>query len=424
MNSFREVTTSEVRNALDDAKSVIVDTRTSDTFNGWTLDGEPRGGHLPGARSLPARWTDFIDWPEMVAAKGLEPTSRTILYGEGSATVARYLARLEFTDVFTYPSFADEWLPDPGLPLARLARFDHLVPATWLSRTLRGEKVGSPPRADGLIVGHCHYRNEADYRKGHIPGAIPIDTLLLEAPATWNRRTPDELDRALRSLGITRRTTVVLYGRDSVAPVDAPFPGSSAGQLAAMRVAFLLLYAGVEDVRVLNGGLRAWEDAGQETRTEPTLPRPAGDFGGAIPAQPGLCHDLPEVKELLASKRGVLVDSRSRPEYEGRVSGYNYIQKKGAIPGAVFVAGGTDAYHMETYRNPDGTAAEHEAIARAWTALGLRRDAPAWFFCGTGWRASEAFWNGWLMGWPEVGVYDGGWFEWSNDPANPVVAGP
>lgn len=424
MSGIREVTTNEVREAMGDAKSAILDTRSSDTYNGWALSGEPRGGHIPGARSLPARWTDFIDWPEMVEGKGLDPTARTILYGEGAASVAHFLERLGFADLCTYPGFADEWLPDETLSLTRLPRFDHLVPPAWLAAALRRERADFPPRADGLVIGHCHYRNESDYQMGHIPGAVSIDTLLLETPTTWNRRTPDELGRALRSLGIRSTTSVVLYGRDSVAAVDAPFPGSSAGQLAAMRVAFILMYSGVEDVRILNGGLKAWEDAGHATSTDPSAPSEAGDFGVPIPARPGICHDLAEVKELLASKRGALVDSRSRPEHEGLVSGYNYIQKKGAIPGAVFVAGGTDAYHMETYRNPDGTAGEHEGIARAWTAHGLQRDAPAWFFCGTGWRASEAFWNGWLMGWPEVGVYDGGWFEWSNDPANPVVRGP
>ncbi|WP_305065691.1 rhodanese-like domain-containing protein, partial [Methanococcoides sp.] len=37
------------------------------------------------------------------------------------------------------------------------------------------------------------------------------------------------------------------------------------------------------------------------------------------------------------------------------------------------------------------------------------------FYCGTGWRGSEAFFNAWLMGWDNAAVYDGGWLEWSNN---------
>ena len=49
------------------------------------------------------------------------------------------------------------------------------------------------------------------------------------------------------------------------------------------------------------------------------------------------------------------------------------------------------------------------------------RHRPALFYCGTGWRASLAFFYAWLMNWERIGVYDGSWCEWSGDPANPVV---
>lgn len=45
------------------------------------------------------------------------------------------------------------------------------------------------------------------------------------------------------------------------------------------------------------------------------------------------------------------------------------------------------------------------------------------FYCGTGWRASETFMYARAMGWKNVSVYDGGWYEWSSDPKNPVATG-
>src|SRR5262245_33237817 len=45
------------------------------------------------------------------------------------------------------------------------------------------------------------------------------------------------------------------------------------------------------------------------------------------------------------------------------------------------------------------------------------------FYCGTGWRASEAFFYAYLMGWPTIAVYDGGWWAWVQDPANPIAVG-
>ena|SRR5437867_2010746 len=45
------------------------------------------------------------------------------------------------------------------------------------------------------------------------------------------------------------------------------------------------------------------------------------------------------------------------------------------------------------------------------------------FYCGTGWRASEAFFYAYLMGWATIAVYDGGWWAWVQDPANPIAVG-
>jgi len=259
--------------------------------------------------------------------------------------------------------------------------------------------------------------------KGHIPGAISLDTLALESPETWNRRSPEELKSALEKHGINADTTVVLYGRFSYPKNEDPFPGSSAGHLGAIRCAFIMMYAGVKDVRVLNGGLQSWEDKGYAITTEITLPKAKSDFGITIPAKPELAVDVPEAKELIASSDGDIVCVRSWPEYIGEVSGYNYIEKKGRIPGTVFGNCGSDAYHMENYRNLDHTMREFHEIEEIWNEVNIKPDKHLAFYCGTGWRGSEAFYNAWLMGWPRVSVFDGGWFEWSNDPNNPYETG-
>ena len=88
------------------------------------------------------------------------------------------------------------------------------------------------------------------------------------------------------------------------------------------------------------------------------------EFGVAIPACPKLAVDMPEAKEILKSDNKNLVSVRSWREYIGEVSGYNYIEKKGRIPGAIFANCGSDAYHMENYRNPDHTTREYHEIER------------------------------------------------------------
>jgi molybdopterin synthase sulfurtransferase len=418
--------TSELAARFSDPGCTVLDVRPSAAYNGWRLAGEPRGGHVPGARSLPLEWTRFMDWVEVVERMGLVPSSRVTVYGYTAADAERMagnLKRLGLDHVDVYAEFMDEWVADPDRPLRQLPRYRHLVHPGWLAAALRGEASEAPPRK-GWVLCHAHFDNVPDYQAGHIPGAVPLDTNTLESPETWNRRSPAELERALLALGIRHDTTVVVYGRYSHPTYDQPEPGKSAGQLAAMRSALIMLHAGVEDVRVLNGGIHVWEAAGLPMSADPVPPRPATDFGVPIPARPEYVLDMPDARRLVDAPDGELVSVQSWPEYIGELSGYHYIERKGRIPGAIFGNTGSDAYHMENLRNLDNTTREAGEVARAWAESGITPEKHIAFYCGTGWRASEAFMNAWLMDWPRVSIYDGGWYEWSGDSSNDIATGP
>jgi thiosulfate/3-mercaptopyruvate sulfurtransferase len=422
MNSL---STTQMKNLIGDPKVTLLDIRPIDAYNGWRLNNEPRGGHIPSAKSLPAKWTSYVDWLDIVRSKGIQPDDSLVMYGytdDETERIARVFLRVGYTNLTFYNHFANEWSANERLPLSRLQRYRQLVPPQWL-HTLIFNGTAPEYENDSYIICHAHYQNGEDYDKGHIPGAIELDTNTLESPDTWNRRPSHELKAALEQAGITRDTTVILYGRCSPIDSNDPFPGSSAGHIAAMRCAFIMLYAGVKDVRILNGGLRSWIDAGYQLTQNSTPRRPAADFGAPIPQCPELAVDMAEAKEILRSPNKNLVCVRSWREYIGEVSGYNYIQKRGRIPGAVFGNCGSDAYHMENYRNVDFTTREYHEIEKIWAEAGIVPEKHNSFYCGTGWRGSEAFINAWLMGWPSISVFDGGWFEWSNDENNPFETG-
>ena len=425
MSDIPAITTEHLKKRIDSSNIQLIDTRDTDSYNGWRLNGEKRGGHIPGARSFPHKWLEYLDWPDLLHEKQLDPGRETVIYGSSNAScqeLAEGLRLLGFSKIKTYADFIGEWCENDSLPLETLSRFRQLVPPAWLDTLL---KTGSASEYnnDKYVLCHAHYQNRDAYDQGHIPGAIEIDTNLLESQETWNRRTPEELLKALLDHGITKETTVVLYGRFSSPSMKDPFPGSSAGHLGAMRAAFLMLYAGVEDVRILNGGLYAWEQSGLKVSVKETRKQPATDFGVNIPARPDLVIDTPEAKDYIARDDANLVSIRSWAEFIGEVSGYHYIKPKGRIPGAVFGNCGTDAYHMENYRNGDHTIREFHEVQQIWAEAGITPDKRNAFYCGTGWRGSEAFMNAWLMGWSKVAVYDGGWYEWSNDPKNQIETG-
>jgi len=424
-SKLHQITTGELLNKINDSSSKIIDVRPVDAYNGWQLKNEKRGGHIQNAKSLPFKWTKYIDWIEMVHKKQILPEHQVIIYGyekDEIDQVAKRFFKSGYNKVFVYYDFINEWIANEKLPMQQLERFKNLVSAEWVNELISG---GKPQYYDNnkFIIVHSHYRNRDAYLSGHIPGAIDMDTMALEAAETWNRRSPKELKEALEKHGITADTTVVLYGKFMFPDNADEFPGSAAGDIGAIRNAFIMMYAGVKDVRILNGGFQSWQDEGYEISYTDEPKNPVQEFGAKIPAHSQLAVDTPEAKEMLKANDAELVCVRSYPEYIGEVSGYNYIEAKGRIPGAIFADCGSDAYHMENYRNFDHTTREFHETAEIWKNQGITPDKHLAFYCGTGWRGSEAWFNAWLMGWPNVSVYDGGWFEWSNDPNNPYKTG-
>jgi len=289
-----------------------------------------------------------------------------------------------------------------------LPRWRQLVTPAWLAGLAAGTPIAAAP-AGAWRLFEVGYGEDDAFAAGHIPGAGYLDTAWFERGPLWNRIPDAELERLLPAHGIRHDVTVVLYGRNP---------------LAAARVAHLLLVAGVADVRLLDGGLAGWNRAGLALEQGPQQSYPAaGDFGTACPARPDYVVDMHEVRGLLEHADGALVSIRTWAEFVGETSGYCYIDARGDIPGALWGRAGDDGdvNSMTAYLDSDGRMKPAAAIRRMWHAAGIHGDRRTVFFCGTGWRASLAFFVAWLMGWEHIGVYDGGWCEWSRDGANPVV---
>ncbi len=424
------IATSELRDRLGDPSLTLVDVRPLAAYNGWRLNGEARGGHIPGASAFPIDWLRTVDEPEiarLLAGKGVAPDQDVIVYGAGvedAAALVDKLTALGVTDARVYADGFGAWAADPTLPIDRLPQYQKLVHIDWLRQVLAGQRPEAAPEGDFRIF-HVNFGVPEEYAEAHIPGALYLDTNTLEDPADWNRRSPEVLDAAIRALGITKDTTVVVYGRDTEGQANEKWPGRRAGQIAATRALMILTYAGVEDVRLLDGGYDWWVRDGNPVETILREPSPVADFGAVIPVRPEVIVDIDEAKQIIADPEGAaLVSVRTWREHIGAVSGYNYIGPAGRIQGDVWGNCGTDAYHMQHYRNVDNSMRAYPEITANWVEAGIVPEKWVAFYCGTGWRASETWFYAFLQDWPRIAVYDGGWFEWSQDPVNnPIEVG-
>ena len=289
-----------------------------------------------------------------------------------------------------------------------LHRWQQLVTPAWLAALLAGTPLVAAPSRHWRLF-EIGFDGSSAFAHGHIAGAGYIDTTQLEHGPLWNKVSDQLLERCLLRHGIRHDVTVVLYGRN---------------RLAAARAAHLMLYAGVKDVRLLDGGFVAWSRAGLPLAQGAAPPAvPLDDFGAAFPAHPEYMFDMHQARSLLLQADGVLVSTRTWNEFIGATSGYSYIDARGDIPGAVWGRAGDDddVHSMTEFHHADGTMHSAAEICRLWRGAGVRADQHTVFYCGTGWRASLAFFYAWLMNWERIAVYDGGWCEWSRDCNNPVL---
>ncbi len=394
--------------ALQQQQGALIDTRASAFYNGWpqTLNGP--SGHEPAALNLSASWLGVMNETQLKAWASqhqLTPTTPVALYGSDSDNQA-VKARLNQAG-FSQVTLLSDALQTPAR-LQRLAHFEQLVYPQWLHQLQQGKPVTAAPAGEWRVI-EAAWGAPKFYLLSHIPGADYIDTNEVESEPLWNKVSDADLKAMLAKHGIRHDTTVILYGRDVY---------------AAARVAQIMLYAGVKDVRLLDGGWKAWDSAKLPVeRGTPNNVTPAADFGAPIPGQAQLMLNTEQARDLLHRKDASLVSIRSWPEFTGVTSGYSYIKPKGEIAGARWGHAGSDSTHMEDFHNPDGTMRSAEDIAAMWKQWHILPDQQVAFYCGTGWRASETFMYARAMGWKNVGVYDGGWYEWSSNPQNPVATG-
>jgi thiosulfate/3-mercaptopyruvate sulfurtransferase len=240
------------------------------------------------------------------------------------------------------------------------------------------------------------------YLEGHLPGAVYVDleTELADPPSPARGRHPlpslQRLQAAARRWGVR--------GGDPIVAYDAT------GGLAAARAWWLLRWGGLGDVRLLDGGLPAWTDAGGVLERGDVVPV-AGDVtltGGGMPVL-----SIDEAAQLPTSG-GVLLDARAGDRYRGETEPVD--PRAGHVPGAV---------SAPTTENlgPDRSFRAVTELSERFAALGVRPDTRVGVYCGSGVTAAHE-----IAALAEVGVeaalWPGSWSQWAADPDRPAASGP
>jgi thiosulfate/3-mercaptopyruvate sulfurtransferase len=276
-----------------------------------------------------------------------------------------------------------------------MSRSEHLVTVEGLTRS------------DRLLDVRWHLKDAPGdgrrrYARGHLPGARFLD---LEEVLTRHTGDPRDgrhplpevgtLTAGLEALGVTLDDDLVVY--------DEP------GSHAAERAWWVLRWAGLR-VRVLDGGIDAWVEAGRPLeKGEPAPPRPSR-LELTVGHLPTIDADG---AALFAPDGGVLIDGRAPERYRGETEPLD--PRPGHVPGAVNVPA-TSLY--DAGRMPS----TEELRSRLAVAL-EGNPGPVAAYCGSGVSAARDVLALAVLG-VEASLYPGSWSAWSNDPCRPAAFGP
>ncbi|MCD2173585.1 sulfurtransferase [Rhizobium sp. C4] len=245
------------------------------------------------------------------------------------------------------------------------------------------------------------YTGRPSFTGERIPGAI--DTQAYEdfqspgSPEHGQRPLPqiDVLQAKARAWGLRREGMIVIYDADR--------------SMTAARAWWVLKWAGLPDVRVLDGGLPGWIAAGLPTTTETVQPSSSD-----IVLSAGHMPEFGAEDAARFASEGVLLDARIRPNYIGGPVGQG-LPPRGHIPGAVSAPAPDN---VTDYGNFTDAATLREMYA----ALGVDGQRPVGVYCGAGMSAAHT-----VLALASIGVtasmYPGSWSAWVHDPGRPVVTG-
>jgi len=279
-----------------------------------------------------------------------------------------------------------------------------------LAQLISADQLAARLHEPALRILDCRYALDdpdyggRSYADAHIPGARHAD---LErglsgkiVPGVTGRHPlphPEDLIATFRALGLNNDSEIVLYD-------DGP------GAFAA-RAWWLLAWLGKrEGVYLLDGGYRAWCDAGLPV--EQNAPSPTtGEFHGR--PDDNLTIDAAALSGELETPNLTLIDARALPRFLGEVEPIDPVA--GHIPGAACVPFTENLDADGHFLSPD------QLRARFSQQLADRPANNLVAYCGSGVTACHNLFALCLAGYPLAKLYPGSWSEWITDPQRPVA---
>lgn len=263
----------------------------------------------------------------------------------------------------------------------------YFVAAEWLA-SHKGD--------EGVVV--IDTRGQEAYDKGHIEGSVPVawqglSNMGVEFAADgWGAlKDAAGMSEALSALGLTKDSTVIVYA-------DTQNGWGEDG-----RIKWTLEAAGIENVRMLDGGLNGWKSAGYDLTKEATVVE-ASDF---VVESMNLKESIDTASLAENYSDYKVIDTRDKDEFEGA---QKFGEARGGhLPGSIWMA-------YKDLINKDGTMKSVEALEEIFAEAGLNKDDKIVTYCTAGIRSAHFAEILQMLGYENAVNYDESFYVWANKP--------
>jgi thiosulfate/3-mercaptopyruvate sulfurtransferase len=274
---------------------------------------------------------------------------------------------------------------------------DKLVTTQWLA-----EHLDDP----GVRIVEVDEDTQAYYR-GHVPNAVAVNwSTDLQDPVRRDFVSAEAFARLQDRLGITNSTGVILYGGNN-------------NWFAAYAYWYYKVY-GHDNVRIVDGGRKAWELEGRKLVTEEPDVIPTNGYRSAAPNFTIRAFRDQVLADYVGNPTAAMVDVRSPEEYRGERLAPDHLpneaaQRPGHIPGAVNIPWAKAV-------DPDsGRFLTNDQLTSLYAGYGITADRDTVAYCRIGERSAHTwFVLHELLGHPHVRNYDGSWTEWGSLVGVPI----
>ncbi|HHF3130985.1 TPA: sulfurtransferase [Vibrio diabolicus] len=234
-----------------------------------------------------------------------------------------------------------------------------------------------------------------------IPGSLRFDYdndfCLPDTNLPHMMPTEEGFNHSAQKLGLNNEDLIIVY--------------DNSGTLASPRAWWMFKAMGHDNVKVLNGGLPAWIEAGLPVTDALSEAKQLGNFTGKLNKHAFL--DANAILEYSNNCSASIVDARSRARFLGEVPEPREGLRSGHIPNSVCLP-------FQTLLSNGFIKADSE-LKQAFSALTLYNDKSIIFSCGSGVTACILLLAAYQLGWRDLSVYDGSWTEWGADHSLPIT---